>query len=96
MSVVFAAARLTVANRLLGLRVVVSLRAMRPGAIAAVGAAAGALPVVLLAVPDAETLTLAVIAGLAGTAALLLLFCRSELRELAAIVRSMRGSKKAA
>ncbi len=96
MSVVFAAARLTVANRLLGLSVVVSLRAMRPGAIAAVGAAAGALPVVLLAVPDAETLTLAVIAGLAGTAALLLLFCRSELRELAALVRSMRGSKKAA
>jgi PST family polysaccharide transporter len=95
MSVVFAAVRLTVANRLLGLSALVSLRAMAPGLAAAAGAAAGALPVVLLASPDAETLCLAVVAGMVGTAAVLGLFCRPVLRDLAALASSMRRSESA-
>ncbi len=93
MSVAFAAVRLTVANRLLGLSALVSLRAMVPGTVAAVGAAAGALPVVLLAAPDVETLCLAVVAGMVGTAALLGLFCRPVVRDLAALASSMRRAR---
>jgi PST family polysaccharide transporter len=92
-SVVFAAVRLTVANRLLGVRLRTSLRAMTPGAVAAVGAAAGALPVVALREPELETLLLAVGAGVAGAAALLLLLCRPVLRELVALAASMRRSE---
>jgi lipopolysaccharide exporter len=93
MSVVFAAVRLTVANRLLGVRVRTSLRAMTPGTVAAVGAAAGALPVVALREPELETLLLAVAAGVVGAAALLFLLCRPVLRELVALAASMRRSK---
>ncbi|MGY1625348.1 lipopolysaccharide biosynthesis protein [Geodermatophilus sp. SYSU D00965] len=96
MSVVFAAVRLTVANRLLGLRATTSLRAMTPGVVAAAGAALGALPVVLLREPEAETLALAVPAGVLGAAALVLLFCRPVLRELVALAASMRRSKASA
>jgi PST family polysaccharide transporter len=91
-SVVFAAVRLTVANRLLGVRMRTSLRAMTPGAVAALGAA-GALPVVALREPELETLVLAVGAGVVGAAALLLLFCRPVLRDLVALAASMRRSK---
>lgn len=93
LSVVFAAVRLTVANRLLEVSASTSLRAMAPGAIAAVGALMGALPVVLLREPDVLTLVLAILGGILGVAVLLLLFCRSVLRDLGELATSMRRAK---
>ncbi|MBB3087068.1 lipopolysaccharide biosynthesis protein [Geodermatophilus sabuli] len=93
MSVVFAAVRLTVANRLLSLPASRSLRAMMPGTVAAIGAGAAALPIVLSMEPEAETLALAIPAGILGAGAMLLLFCRPVLRELSALAASMRRPK---
>jgi PST family polysaccharide transporter len=90
LSVAFSTVRLIVANRLLGVRMRTSLHAMTPGVVAAIGAAAGALPVVLSREPDVVTLVLAVAAGIVGAAALLLLCCRPTLRELVPLVASMR------
>jgi lipopolysaccharide exporter len=93
MSVVFAAIRLTVANRLLEVSLATSLRTMAPGAVAAVGAGLGALPVVLVREPDAVTLVLAILGGILGAAALLLLFSRRVLRELGDLLTSMRRAR---
>ena len=93
MNVVFAAVRLTVANRLLQVSLGTSLRAMTPGAVAALGAAAGALPVVTLRPPGAETLLLAISAGLLGAVALVVLLCRPVLRELRQLTGAMRNNR---
>ncbi len=93
MSVAFTAVRLAAANRLLNLSARTSLHTMAPGAIAAVGAAAGALPPVLLIPPGAATLAVAVPAGVLGAAVVLFLFCRPALRDLAVLAASMRRSK---
>jgi PST family polysaccharide transporter len=95
LSVAFAAVRLTVANRLLGISAATSLRAMAPGAAAAVGAAAGALPIVLLRPPEAETLLMAVPAGVIGAGLVLFVCCRPVLRDLQRLVATMRTPKDA-
>ncbi|MGY1846853.1 oligosaccharide flippase family protein [Blastococcus sp. SYSU DS1021] len=95
MSVAFSAVRLAVANRLLDVRAVESLRAMVPGLLAAIGATAGALPVVLLVEPGVEALLLAVPAGILGAMTPLFLFCRPFLRELQHLATAMRRSRAA-
>ena len=90
MTVGFSAVRLAVANRLLDVTLATSLRTMAPGAIAAVGAGLGALPVVLTREPDAITLVLAILGGLLGAAVLLFVLCRPVLQEIARMVTSMR------
>ncbi len=96
LSLLFAVIRLVVANRLLGLSHGTSLRAMLPGVIAALGAAVGALPVVLIRDPGVGTLILAIIGGMVGAMAFLLLFCRPALADLTRLVKSMRASRAGA
>ncbi len=96
LSVVFAAVRLAVANRLLEVPLSVSLNTMVPGAVAAAGAALGALPVVLVLEPGPVTLVLAIAGGILGAAALLLLLCRPALREIRHLVTTMRRSRSEA
>jgi len=92
-SLCFAAVRLMVANRLLAMTMRTSCRAMFPGAVAATGAAAGALPVVLLRSPGASTLALAVSAGVIGASAFLFLLCRPALRDLRQVADAMRSRR---
>jgi len=93
---VFAAVRLTVANRLLQESTLTSLRAMFPGVVAAVGAAIGALPVVLYREPGVLTLAMAIVAGVLGAIALLLLLCRPALLDLRDLASAMRAGRQAA
>jgi len=95
-TVVFAAVRLTVANRLLQESTLTSLRAMFPGVVAAVGAAIGALPVVLYREPGVLTLAMAIVAGVLGAIALLLLLCRPALLDLRDLASAMRAGRQAA
>jgi PST family polysaccharide transporter len=90
MSVAFAAVRLILVNRLLSISLLTSLRAMRPGAVAALGACAGALPVVMLRDPGAKTLIMAVAGGTLGALVLLYLFCRPAVRDLQDLIGAMR------
>jgi lipopolysaccharide exporter len=94
MSVVFAAVRLALVNRLLAISLATSLRAMIPGLVAAVGATAGALPFVALRDPGAETLVMAVAGGVLGSVALLLLLCRPAVRDVQELIGAMRHTAR--
>lgn len=96
LTVVFSAVRLVVANRLLDLSLGTSVRAMVPGAVAALGAAAGALPVVLLREPSVSTLIMAIIAGILSAVIFLLLFCRPAVADLSRLLQTMRASRAGA
>jgi hypothetical protein len=63
---------------------------MSPGLVAAVGAALGALPVVLLRPTGVVTLVGAVAAGVLGAVALLVLLRRAALRDLWQLIGAMR------
>ena len=96
LNVVFAIVRLAVANRLLDMSLGTSLRAMAPGAVAAVGAAVGSLPPVTFLDPGLMTLVIAIVGGIIGAVAALGLFCRPALAELRQLVQSMRASRAGA
>lgn len=85
--VLYGAVRLHVANRLVGVTWRQSMAAMRPGALAALGIAATALPVSLWLPHSWTGLIATIAAGSAGAVAVLALFSRSVFADLLALVR---------